>query len=802
MLLTLDALGGCIEPLSDTSSEQSWVQASTEVGNTAPTQLQLNAPNGSALTEGQLVEISSSNLKLQIKAYDSNDKLLKKPPRVSWIISSTDPHARGSVRLSGGTATLSFNRAADYLITAKSGSWTLRFAVRFDPNSVAVLAVQLAGNGQRVADNGLIGLTSVSQGFTVQGLNKAGKIVALNNPIVWSVESSPTGGTASFQSTGAQTLVSFDRAGLYTLRATSGSVTSRVRVNVVAVLTSLTLEASANQATAGESLQFSATARDQFQRPLSSQPKFSWTASGGSISSTGTFQAGATPGTFQVTVKTGQLSASRLLTIAAATPPTAHEVPGLNDPALRGLVTSYYVDGSINRDEMIQILRSVGADNIVTATELADLRLLVSANSPVNMPEYVRSLANNVVNSNPANLKFRGQAAGNLQAGSHATLLNNLVDKWFLGADLPALTHAGLSYQYAVGPLFSGNPLLTDSRQGILGDCYFLASLVSIADANPDAIRDMFIDNGDGTYTVRFYAGALGLFWQGGLISAGFLAGSGVADYVTVDRHLAVFSSGVLAYSGYGRSAVNPATPLWLALAEKAYAQWNETGKAGRNGTNTFAGIEGGWMSNVNAQVLGYNSTHYPTSSSAKLTLIQALASGQAVTIGTPPSASLGGVVGSHAYVVTGYNSATDTFTLYNTWSSHHPTPLSWAQLQSQTSAFVVTSPAGSSSAWSTSVWAGIAALPVSPGQAAPPAASGNLVAIDQPASEVVDAVLGRLDSLAADELEPLAPGYSSSANQPQSGWLEPGHADSEFALIEQLTDLACQLQLLELSRI
>lgn len=51
-------------------------------------------------------------------------------------------------------------------------------------------------------------------------------------------------------------------------------------------------------------------------------------------------------------------------------------------------------------------------------------------------------------------------------------------------------------------PLDSINP---DSiKQGQLGDCYFLSSLASLANENPQAVKDMIKDNGDGTYTVTF----------------------------------------------------------------------------------------------------------------------------------------------------------------------------------------------------------------------------------------------------------------------------------------------------------
>ena len=368
---------------------------------------------------------------------------------------------------------------------------------------------------------------------------------------------------------------------------------------------------------------------------------------------------------------------------------------GLHNAALARLVNGLYGDGQLTRSEMIQVLRSAGSDGIVDATELTDFRFLVASNSPFAMPTYVRELARDVVGSSPANRTFRGHVAGDLAAGSSSTLLNNLVDKWFLGADDPIISDSRLSYQTASGSLFNGTPSRADARQGMLGDCYFIASLAAIADENPDAVRNLFIDNGDGTYTVRFYAGALGSFDQNGLVSSGFLSGSGTADYVTVSRRLPANTNGTLGYSGYGLNASSPMTTLWVALAEKAYAQWNETGNSGRDGTNRYAAIEGGWMFDVNAQILGYNSTSYFFSSAGKQSLVDALRSNKAVTLGTTQSGSAGGLYGGHAYVVSGYDASTDSFSLHNPWGVSHPTRLTWAQLQSNCSVFVVVDPTG-----------------------------------------------------------------------------------------------------------
>ncbi len=138
-------------------------------------------------------------------------------------------------------------------------------------------------------------------------------------------------------------------------------------------------------------------------------------------------------------------------------------------------------------------------------------------------------------------------------------------------------------------------------------------------------------------------------------------------------------------------------------MAEKAYAQWNETGKSGRTAANSYASIEGGWMGTVNAQVLGVNASSYILANTTAQPLINALAAGKAVTIGTKSSPG-NGLVGGHAYSVTAYDAATQRFTLFNPWNSTHPGPLTWAQLQAGctwfTTANATSAPIASSTAF------------------------------------------------------------------------------------------------------
>ena len=131
---------------------------------------------------------------------------------------------------------------------------------------------------------------------------------------------------------------------------------------------------------------------------------------------------------------------------------------------------------------------------------------------------YVQVLSSDVVLGNSANAHYQGKALGNLKAGFSAANFEKLVGKWFFGTDHPKGTSdwgPTYSYRQASGQLFVNGAAYTDVNQGGLGDCYFLASLAEVALKNPSAITSMFIVNGDGTYTVRFYNGSEGRVCDG-----------------------------------------------------------------------------------------------------------------------------------------------------------------------------------------------------------------------------------------------------------------------------------------------
>lgn len=82
-------------------------------------------------------------------------------------------------------------------------------------------------------------------------------------------------------------------------------------------------------------------------------------------------------------------------------------------------------------------------------------------------------------------------------------------------------------------------------KQGVLGDCYFLSALASLAQIQPEAINKMIQDNKDGTYTVTFpYT---------------------PKEKITVSKPT---NQEILTYARGGEHGI------WPAVMEKAYGAW------------------------------------------------------------------------------------------------------------------------------------------------------------------------------------------------------------------------------------
>jgi hypothetical protein len=347
----------------------------------------------------------------------------------------------------------------------------------------------------------------------------------------------------------------------------------------------------------------------------------------------------------------------------------------IQDTGIRNLANQYLSDGTLNRADVINIFAEVRQDGTVSSTEYSDLSLIVNNSSLFSGLGYVQVLASNVVLGNSANAHYQGSSLGNLQAGSVGSKLEKLVNKWFLGLDRPeGASDWGPTYDYrqASGSLFVNGASYTDVRQGGLGDCYFLASLGEIALRTPSAIENMFIANGDGTYTVRFFHGS-------------------TAEFVTVDSYLPTDSGGYFVFASMGGRASSSTNELWVALAEKAYVQLNEctwlrpTSWGG--GQNVYTGISGGNMYQAMNQISGQSTVGYQSVSGTMTAFASAFNSGKSICFGSKTTPASSTVVGNHAYAVISVNTANQTVQLFNPWGLNNGhdaglITLTWAQVQ------------------------------------------------------------------------------------------------------------------------
>ncbi len=339
----------------------------------------------------------------------------------------------------------------------------------------------------------------------------------------------------------------------------------------------------------------------------------------------------------------------------------------LTDPTVRSLARLEYSDMQLNRADMLNIFTEIGQDGTVSANEFSDLQKIASTN--LTKPDYVQYLSNAVINGDPANAHYLGAVLGNLKAGSSATQLNDLTNKWFEGTDLPAIgTTNGdtVTYINVSGNLFGfGGPTYSDIDQGNVPDCYFLAELGDVAQHSPQTIDNMFINNGDGTYTVRFFHGSSEAF-------------------VTVNAELPNDHYGDGAYfAGWGYTGLTgnaydgPNNVLWVALAEKAYVQLSESGWDGHGTTNAYANVSFGDPATAYTVITGHTASDIGISgpsASIITSMVALINSGNALTLSTKvdPTAldANSGLVANHEYMVVGYSASSGLFEIVNPYNA------------------------------------------------------------------------------------------------------------------------------------
>src|SRR5262249_20588979 len=129
----------------------------------------------------------------------------------------------------------------------------------------------------------------------------------------------------------------------------------------------------------------------------------------------------------------------------------------------------------------------------LTNTERTSLQTLVSNGPTVAMPDYVQFLATKALARQP------------IGGASPAQTLKKAVDNFFLGLERPDAGSNG--YIQVNKPLWNNYPSPKDVYQTYYSkDNWLLTGLEEVVSRKRGDIMSMFIDNGDQTYTVRFYS--------------------------------------------------------------------------------------------------------------------------------------------------------------------------------------------------------------------------------------------------------------------------------------------------------
>ena len=256
-------------------------------------------PGSAAINENNTQQFTAAG-------YDQFGQPMSTPPAFTWSVIN----GLGSVNASGlyTAATLAGNATIKAFASGISGTASVAI-VNATPTVATPASATLDSTG-----------TTASLG--VLGSDDGGEA---NLRYTWSVLSVPTGAanpTYSINGTNAAkaATATFHAAGTYVLKVTITDsaglfTTSNVTLVIGQVQTSISVSPSNPTMLAGSVQSFTATAYDQFDVVMATQPSFNWNATAGVIDSNGSYTAAVNPGGATITASSAGLSALTSVTV-------------------------------------------------------------------------------------------------------------------------------------------------------------------------------------------------------------------------------------------------------------------------------------------------------------------------------------------------------------------------------------------------------------------------------------------------------------------------------------------------------
>ena len=215
-----------------------------------------------------------------------------------------------------------------------------------------------------------------------------------------------------------------------------------------------------------------------------------------------------------------------------------------------------------------------------------------------------------------------------------------------------------------------------DVAQGALGDCYLMAAMAATARANPEHIKKIIKDNGDGTYDVTLYVRKNA--WS-----------KPVPVTKKIDSRLPGDGSSNL-YAGAGDQAGGK-RELWPALLEKTLAQHKGSYEKIQGGQIATGFNFAGATELFTGKAESYQNMDNLKEDDVLLTLGAALEKHQTATVDSrdmekdaamSQEANKLNVYGNHAYAVESVDIDKRTVNLQNPWGSNHVRDLPVALLK------------------------------------------------------------------------------------------------------------------------